>query len=401
MRRKHDTRRIPPDAQHRVHQGKPQVQLRVGGKLVWCDVTTSGRASVIRPEWYGQLRMADGTTQTIKLFADKLASEAQLREQQRLQDRIRVGLEAPLVTTEQKFSDLLERYLSERARKGVDRERYSQKLKKMLTGLKVDSIQKIRELTTERITKFTESMTQASGQPAAPNTKIQHLVNIGTFLRWLKTNHYIGTIPRMPSYKAIPKTIRRAITSDEVSRLVAASPWPRSLFYELLFVTMARRGAMCAVLAEDFHLDSDSPWLMLRGTESKTKRDQQVPIPPRLVELIQKRIDETPSGVPLFGHFTSNIINWHFINDCKSAGINRVNHEGTLVIHSLRHGGATELLKAGVSILLVQRMGGWKNLKMLENHYAHLSPVQDRAGIDLVFNKPKEIKDQERTLRKK
>jgi hypothetical protein len=55
------------------------------------------------------------------------------------------------------------------------------------------------------------------------------------------------------------------------------------------------------------------------------------------------------------------------------------------MIHGLRHGGATEMLEKGVSVLLVQRMGGWRSLQVLSKHYAHLSPIRSRKEIDNVF----------------
>lgn len=395
MKRKHDTRPVPSGAKRRVHEGKPQVQIRVGGKLAWCDLTPTGRASVTRPEWFGQLRMADGSKKTIKLFTDKAASEAYLHDQQRLQDRIRVGLEAPMDTTEQKFSDLVESYWQDKARRGVGRGSYGQKLNKILAGLAVNSIQDVKELTTEKITRFIDGMTRdisrteskKKGTPVSNGTKQNHVICLGTFLRWLKEKRLIGFIPKLPTIGTKVEFPRRGITKAEMKKLVAVSPWPRSLFYELLFSTLTRRGAMCRVVATDCNFDDPkNPWLLLRGSESKTKTTQQVPIPPRLVPAIKRLIAETPAGVPLFHALKSNIINWHFDRDCANADIPKQNHEGLLVIHSLRHGGATELLKAGVSILLVQKMGGWKTLRMLQESYAHLSPVQTRMGIDAVFS---------------
>ena len=57
MKRKHDTRDVPPEAKKRVSKGVQQAMLTVFGKDVWCDLTSTGRAKVVRPEWYASLRM--------------------------------------------------------------------------------------------------------------------------------------------------------------------------------------------------------------------------------------------------------------------------------------------------------------------------------------------------------
>ena len=125
---------------------------------------------------------------------------------------------------------------------------------------------------------------------------------------------------------------------------------------------------------------------MLRAKYAKTKLDQQVPIPTRLVPKLKNLIDECPAGVPLFHKLLTINLNTNFWADLKRAGIPRETEEGMAVIHSLRHGGTTELLSKGVSIILVQKMGGWKSLSMLSGHYAHLSPVRSRKEIDSVFD---------------
>jgi integrase len=50
--------------------------------------------------------------------------------------------------------------------------------------------------------------------------------------------------------------------------------------------------------------------------------------------------------------------------------------------HSLRATWATLLLSKGVEIAKVMKMGGWKNLKTLNDHYLRLSGVDIRGATD-------------------
>jgi integrase len=192
-------------------------------------------------------------------------------------------------------------------------------------------------------------------------------------------------VPEFPKILDVAKYVRRPLTRAEVDLLQANSPWPRGLFYALAFATLARRGALLSLTKSDVHLGEDDSSILLRAQHAKTKITQQVPVPKRLVEPLRQLIDECPANVPLFHSISGLNIHHMFRRDLKSSGIEHETERGIAVVHSLRHGGTTELLEKGVSVLLVQRMGGWKTLRVLSKHYAHLSPIRSRGEIDKVF----------------
>src|SRR3989337_2026898 len=49
--------------------------------------------------------------------------------------------------------------------------------------------------------------------------------------------------------------------------------------------------------------------------------------------------------------------------------------------HCLRHSFASRLAMAGVDLLTIKELGGWKNLSMV-TRYAHLSPGRLRQGVE-------------------
>jgi integrase len=58
----------------------------------------------------------------------------------------------------------------------------------------------------------------------------------------------------------------------------------------------------------------------------------------------------------------------------KKAGIS------DLHLHDLRHTWASRLAMAGVDLLTIKELGGWKTLEMVQR-YAHLSPDHNRQAL--------------------
>lgn len=382
MKRKHDTRQVPADAKRRVKDGKPQALITVFGKDIWCNLTPSGRAKVMRPEWYATLRMADGTPRLVKLCRDKMAAEMMLAKLRTHEERIAVGLDVRAAKTSEKFPQLVERYWTEKARSGcadVYLQEARARLSHALDELGVDTLAGVKKLTDSQVGVWLDGLKLSNG------SKNQRVIQLKGLLKWLLAGHLIQRLPKFPKISDKTKYTRRPITRVEVDLLEKKSPWPRGLYYALAFSTLARRGAMLSLLPEDVHLDDDEPWILLRSQHSKTKTDHMVPIPKRLVGELRILVNRCPPRLPIFHQMLGLNMHHCFSRDLKAAGIPQENERGRAVIHSLRHGGTTELLEKGVSVLLVQRMGGWRSLRVLAKHYAHLSPIRSRNEIDKVF----------------
>lgn len=388
MYHKQDTRPVPPDAPRRIQDGVSQAKIRVDGKDAWCDLTPTGRAKVTRAEWYGQLRRADGTIKPVRLCRDKAAAEALFSKLQRKEERIRAGLEIPVKESKEDLPALLARFWKDRARRNCTDVYIAEaraRLGRAMGELGLDSMQSLKTLNKEKLETWMDEMRSKSGGLAASGTKSQKVIQLKAFLNWLFKENLIPKVPEFPRNTVVSKFPRRNITRLEVDKLVAAAPWPRNLFYALGFSTLTRRGAMFNIRLEDLDLDPANPTLMLRARHSKTKTEQMIPIPKKLVADLARLVAETKPGQPIFQCIDPPRLSELFDRDLKAAGVPRETADGRLVIHSLRHGGATELLQRGVSVVLVQRMGGWSSPMVLLRNYAHLSPVRDRKEIDAVF----------------
>ena len=169
---------------------------------------------------------------------------------------------------------------------------------------------------------------------------------------------------------------------EEVEQLASAAPWPRSILYRLAFATLARRSALIALTVDDLVISlKGGATILLRPEEAKTKQGQQVPVPQRLLKDLKRLAKESETG-RLFEKVMRNNFSLTFDADLLAAKIPKNTTDGIASFHSLRHGGTTHLIRSGVPMVLVQRMGGWQSINILAKHYSHLTPVSDREQID-------------------
>jgi integrase len=89
---------------------------------------------------------------------------------------------------------------------------------------------------------------------------------------------------------------------------------------------------------------------------------------------------------------------------CEAANIPYGRKVGGLTFHGLRHTAATRLAEQGVSLRLIQELGGWKSLRQLER-YAHPSEPAKQAAVEAIGSQPtrsrkrKRAKHSEKTRR--
>ena len=389
MQRVSETRRIPEGAPTRRFKGVDQVKVRVDGVERWCDISSPGRFKVYKPEWYARLKLADGTYKLTKLLRDKTASELLLADLRRREERIQVGLETPAKKTGEKFSVLLARFWAARARNGRCTSVYLTRSKAILDlnlrELGIRDLGRVAVATGKKaMDKWVDDRLKDGYSNGAIN---QRLIQLQIFLKWLHEEGLLTVLPKIRKLANIGRDPRRPVTADEVERLATVAPWPRNLFYRLLFCTLARKSALRNIEANDLVLDDERPYLILRARKSKTKSQVEAPLPTWLLPALRQLVHEAIPGKRLFHQLDCFNLNDELDKDLKACGIEKHSPDGKLVLHSFRHGGTTALLQAGVSVILVQRLGGWSSLDQISKTYAHLIPRKDREAIDEVFGK--------------
>ena len=380
MHRPTYTRPVPEGAKTRVVKGKTEVCLNHDGKMTWFPLSKGGRARIPSKDWHGQVKLASGQIVTIRLVKNKEASQRILHNRQIKEDNIASGRELPTVIEPTKsLAEYVLQYEAERISQGISRKTQLNTmapLRRALAELELVTVQDLRSLTAEWISQW------FVGMERAPGTKRNILETLKQFTRWMVDRTLLSTSPKFPKYSSKIVKSRRPLDLNEVERLAKVSPWPRSLLYRLAFATLARKSALMNLKAEDLKFSPAGATILLRPELAKTGQGQQVPVPAHLTADLKQLAAECTTGGKLFVGAQKGSFSVNFDTDLESAGIEKLNADGVACFHSLRHGGTTHLIRSGVPMVLVQRMGGWQNLNILAKHYSHLSPVTDREQID-------------------
>jgi integrase len=126
-----------------------------------------------------------------------------------------------------------------------------------------------------------------------------------------------------------------------------------------MYLTGARVGEACQV--EWDHIDFGNRWVRLNV--SKGGRDEPANLPTELVVALSN-LERVP-GRPVFWYRSPDDLDVAWDRVIERAGIKR------LTPHSCRHGFATDLLRAGVDVVTVAKLGRWRSPELVLRTYGH------------------------------
>ena len=376
MFKKQVTRPITTATPTREYCGQSQAQLRLDGQLRWVPINSTGRAVVETADYYAKVRQPDGSVKAVRLARDKTAASTILADMRRTRERVKAGLTTEGSVEDADLAGLIAKFHANRPTRkgGVNQASYEKRLLLACEGLRWNRLSDIRSTTATRLDVWASTLTGAT------DTQKKHLDVVRQFLVFLFKRKLIAEAIELPKPRKLPPTIRRSIPSEQVEQLANANP-ARGLLYRLAFCTLARKGSLAALTAEDCHLDDPKKaWISFKPEHNKTATGNAVPIPERLVEPLRALCLEKPAGrLLVFPHQRQ------FGADIKRAGLPKKTADGVFCFHSLRHSGATHLVKKGLPLHLVQRIGGWLSLTMLTQRYSHLCAQDGRELLAAAF----------------
>ncbi|MFB3891140.1 MAG: tyrosine-type recombinase/integrase [Phycisphaerae bacterium] len=139
---------------------------------------------------------------------------------------------------------------------------------------------------------------------------------------------------------------RRALSEDELRRLLAAAPEDRRRVYLFAATTGLRRQEIADLRWYDLHLNATKPYIALRAAATKARRADCVYLRQDMAEQLRKIKPADESG-PVFARVPSMIV---FRNDLAAAGIPELDAQKRRVdFHGLRVSLATIMARSGVS----------------------------------------------------
>ena len=230
------------------------------------------------------------------------------------------------------------------------------------------------------------------------------------FLRWavdagLCESNAIQRLRMLPETPRYQRRIRRALSEDEIERLLEAAldedlalhqaRVPQFALWLMLLETGARWGEL--MLATWGDLDHEARALCLRASTTKSGRPRTVPLRAPVAEHLAElraiqadvhgrpmvegdRILQTPKGRPWPVCSTNALRALHRL--LQAAEIPKRTEQGTVDVQALRHTYATRLVRAGVGLAVVQRLLGHASVQQTCAAYTHLGDSDLRAAIE-------------------
>lgn len=194
-------------------------------------------------------------------------------------------------------------------------------------------------------------------KPVSRNTYFRHFkAALGKAVDWdyLKKNPCRG-IKQIRDDELPP----RALTPDEIGRLLAAEPdQDFQILWQFLLATGARRTEALQIKAED--VDRDHGLILLRRT--KSRRSRHLLITPEIAAIL----DKIPVQVGKLWPWMPDTVTHHFLRTARAAGVD-------CRLHDLRHTYGTRLATQ-VAPWILKELMGHSDLKTTQR-YIHLTPT--------------------------
>ena len=190
-------------------------------------------------------------------------------------------------------------------------------------------------------------------QKVAPKTLNEYLDACNAFFKWMEESDRIAANPLRKVKKVETRGLevrkRRALNAEEAGNLLAVAGLRKAAYLTALF-TGLRRNELKQLEWSDVHLDEPEPFLTVRSSITKNKRETTIRLHKQLAdELWAIKPTRNLSGAKLFaGNRFPGM--WVFKSDLKRAGIPYADAQNRKAdFHALRYTFATNLTKAGVS----------------------------------------------------
>lgn len=207
----------------------------------------------------------------------------------------------------------------------------------------------------------------------AGKTLQNYAETIRAFCRWAKQRGLLALDPveSLAGFDCTPLTIRRAMTAEEVKKLLDACPADRRLAYEVALVTGLRRGELRELKAK--HLDAKNGGLRLDAAWTKSRKEGFQPLPGWLTaKLTDSLKNKGPESEMLPG------LPWDaalaFERDCTRAGVLKMAPGGKVDFHALRVAFVTFVMESGANVKEAQSLARHSTPALTVGIYAKARP---------------------------
>jgi integrase len=334
----------------------------------------------------------------------------------KIEQRLRgkeVGIEDPFARhASVPIADHVEAFRMTLVAKAVTEEHVERVLVYLRAGIAAMGVERLATLDLAAAAGWLEREKATGIGPRAVNVRAQSLRSFGRWLletRRTPHNPFLGLRPQ--NVEADRRRVRRALTADEVDRLIAAAARRplaeaeeagydlsdkgralyvsrgahRALVYAVAAWTGLRRGEMTRVRWRDLRLDPKSPEVLIPAGSAKSRREQSVPLAANVLGLLTAAREARKAEGPDERVFPAWLMPQArtFAKDLRAAGIEPRAEDGTVAdFHGMRVNLATRLSEANVPLTQAQRILRHSSPVLTASVYTRPSSTDLRAAID-------------------
>jgi len=252
------------------------------------------------------------------------------------------------------------------------------------------------------------------GPGLSGKTLANYAESLQSFCSWAKRRGYIDTNPLadMARFDTTPETRRRALTPEEIRKILEVAPEHRRMLYEVAFTTGLRAGELRSLTPES--IDAECGALILDPAWTKNRRPGLQPIPRALVggllafgesgaakvlyERHFGRKDARPDGIPenpLL--FVPTQTARDLRKDLEAAGVPAFKPgEGKVDFHSCRVAYVTFIVEAGATVKEGQALARHATPDLTMNVYARarnerLAELTEKVGQTVLLERERAV----------
>lgn len=189
---------------------------------------------------------------------------------------------------------------------------------------------------------------------------------------WAEHRGYLDDDPlkRLSAYNTRPRSSRRAMSPEEVQRLLHVASPGRRLLYEVALCTGLRAGELQSLKVSD--LNPDFHGLNLHAEWTKNRKPGIQPIPHWLMDRLRQKSKGKAPDAPLL--YVPSHPARELDDDLMAAGISKLTPEGKVDFHSFRVVFITRVIEAGATVKEAQTLARHSTADLTLNVYAKTSP---------------------------
>ncbi len=330
-----------------------------GSSLWWYDITIGGR----------RIRESTGT-------ADR-------KKAQEYHDRLKVqGWEQQRLGTKPRYTwrEAVVRYLQEsECKASIENDRHALRwLDPYLGDKTLDQIDKatVEYITAERLKPYVRIYKSGQHRECKPgvDTVNRFLTTLRALLYKARDEwEWIERAPKVKTLKGARSRVRW-ISRIEADKLTAELPEHLAAMAEFSLQTGLRRANVTHLEWSQVDLARKTAWVT--GDKTKNGKALAVPLSSKAVEILATWRGEHPRWVfPKASRPVHQTSTKAWFEALKRAGIE------DFCWHDLRHTWASWHVQNGTPLHVLQELGGWSSLKMVQR-YAHLSGEHLRAWVE-------------------